>query len=382
MSIRLTVNAGEHDRIHCPVSTRITAVDMDPQRVVMRDESSGEQIPCQAERCGDTIQLSWILPLLPAKATRRFVVEAGEPVTNGVALDAADGRIDIAIAGEHFTSYHFGPKWSRPFLHPVIGPHGDPITRGYPVQDNLPGETQDHPHHKSFWVAWGDVNGTDNWSENQERGHAKQVQRELPEASSGPVFATIRTRNDWVSEAGEKVLEEARTLKVYNLPAACRLVDLNVEFRATNGPVTFGDTKEGGICSIRVATSMDAKEHGVIVNAYGGTNEAETWGKRAPWCDYYGPVNGKTVGICIFDNPANFRHPTYWHVRNYGLMTANPFGLSHFLKNKEIDGSHTLGAGETLAFQYRVLFHAGDTKTAAVAERYHDYINPPGISQE
>ena len=69
----------------------------------------------------------------------------------------------------------------------------------------------------------------------------------------------------------------------------------------------------------------DADKDGAIVNSYGGSQEMETWGKRAHWCDYVGPVNGKTVGITIMDSPGNFRYPTYWHVRDYGLMTANPF---------------------------------------------------------
>jgi len=261
----------------------------------------------------------------------------------------------------------------------VIGPYGEPITRAYPVVKDVPGESQDHPHHKSFWVAWGDVNGADNWSEN-EKGHAHQVVRELQEAVSGPAFGRISCGLDWVSEAGEKQLEEDRELTFHNLSKSCRAVDLKVVFRATEGKIRFGDTKEGGICSIRVATSMDAGDQGTIVNSYGGTNEAETWGKRAQWCDYYGPVAGETVGIAILDHPTNFRHPTYWHVRNYGLMTANPFGLSHFLGDKEMDGSHVLAAGEELVFQYRVLFHTDTTGEANVAAKYNDYINPPVVS--
>jgi hypothetical protein len=228
-------------------------------------------------------------------------------------------------------------------------------------------------------VAWGDVNGTDNWSENQEKGHAKIRVTAVRETVDGPVLGRIATTSDWVSEKGAKVLEEDRVMVFYATTPAMRAVDLTVTFRATEGPVRFGDTKEGGICSIRVASSMDAAKDGTIVNSYGGTNEAETWGKRAQWCDYTGPVNGKTVGIAICDHPENFRYPTYWHVRNYGLMTANPFGLSHFLKDKTLDGSYRLEAGGALRFRYRVLFHAGDCVTANVAGKYHDFINPPVV---
>jgi len=42
---------------------------------------------------------------------------------------------------------------------------------------------------------------------------------------------------------------------------------------------------------------------------------------------------GKTVGIAVFDHPSNPRHPTTWHVRDYGLFAANPLGCT-ILKRK------------------------------------------------
>ena len=36
------------------------------------------------------------------------------------------------------------------------------------------------------------------------------------------------------------------------------------------------------------------------------------------------------MGIAILNHPASFRYPTYWHVRDYGLFAANPFGLHDF----------------------------------------------------
>ncbi|MBT3290378.1 MAG: hypothetical protein HN380_23750, partial [Victivallales bacterium] len=278
MATRLLVKAGEHTRQQCPVSAEIETAGLNPECLVLTTEE-GLPIPCQVEQVGDKLHLSWVLDELAAKQEAVFLVGQGDaPDQAGVELsEKQTGQIDVSLSGKLFTSFCYGPPWSRPFLHPVIGPYGEPITRAYPVVKDVPGESQDHPHHKSFWVAWGDVNDADNWSES-EKGHAHQVVRELKEAVSGPAFGRISCGLDWVSEAGEKQLEEDRELVFHNLSKSCRAVDLKVVFRATEGKIRFGDTKEGGICSIRVATSMDAGDQGTIVNSYGGTNEAETWG--------------------------------------------------------------------------------------------------------
>ncbi|NMA45816.1 MAG: hypothetical protein GX945_04570, partial [Lentisphaerae bacterium] len=65
---------------------------------------------------------------------------------------------------------------------------------------------------------------------------------------------------------------------------------------------------------------------------------------------------------------------------NYGLMTANPFGLSYFLNDKKADGSLTIAQGTNLDFRYRVLFHAGCCRHAGIADKYHDYVNPPKVT--
>ena len=98
-----------------------------------------------------------------------------------------------------------------------------------------------------------------------------------------------------------------------------------------------------------------------------------TWGKQAEWCDYHGPVEGKVVGIAGFDHPANPRHPTWWHVRDYGLFAANPFGVHDFEKKPAGTGNLTIPAGKSVTFKYRFYLHEGDEKQANVAARYKDY---------
>ena len=191
----------------------------------------------------------------------------------------------------------------------------------------------------------------------------------------------LETVNDWVGHDGAKVCEDRRTWTFWSLPGSLRLFDLVVEFHATEGPLTFGDTKEGGILTVRVATPMDVPRTGRIANAEGGTDEPETWGKRSAWCDYCGlDEGGNLVGIALLNHPLSFRYPTYWHVRNYGLMGANPFGLKDFYGDKARDGSHSIDAGSKLCFGYRVYIHAGDAEGGHVTDMYHSYANPPVVT--
>jgi hypothetical protein len=101
--------------------------------------------------------------------------------------------------------------------------------------------------------------------------------------------------------------------------------------------------------------------------------DGKAWGQPAAWVDYQGPIDGKTVGIAIFNHPSSFRYPTYWHVRGYGLFAANPFGLHDFSGGEKGKGRATISRGASMTLRYRVLFHAGDEREGKVAERFSAY---------
>ena len=200
---------------------------------------------------------------------------------------------------------------------------------------------------------------------------------QVDEIVSGPVFGRFTEVLHGESHERKKVCEETRAFTAWNAPQDGRIFDVSVAFRATEGLVHFGDTKEGGILSIRVPTSMDGDKGGTIENAAGGVGEAETWGKCAHWVDYHGPVEGHHLGVTIMDHPFNLRHPAPWHVRDYGLFAANPFGLSYYKTGMQQKGDYHLEAGGTLTFRYRVYFHRGDTRRGDVAAKWSDYAFPP-----
>lgn len=378
----LLLRAGPHACCHTPVVVELDAPLTCPCLYV-RERDTGLMIPGQM----DGKNLAFILPGSGAGEQRTLQIEMGakEYALPGVRLtDRAEEGLAIEVQGKPFTTYRYLPAGefpiqARPFFYPLLGPGGVQMTRHFPMRSDVPGEKHDHPHHRGLWVAFGDVNGTDNWSE--EKGHAFQTHRKFTELVSGPVFGRFTELLHWESAERRKVCEEVRCVTVWNLPPDARLMDLAVTFRASEGVLKFGDTKEGGICSIRVPTSMDGNRGGTLENAAGGVGEAETWGKGAHWVDYHGPADGQDVGAAIMDHPFNLRHPAPWHVRDYGLFSANPFGHSHYKSGLLQNGAYTVEAGGELVFRYRVYLHRGDVRRGEVASKWHAYAFPPQVKQ-
>lgn len=293
-----------------------------------------------------------------------------------VKAERQENNVAITLDGQPFTEYltNNGPK---PILWPILGPGGKTMTRAFPMNPRVQGERKDHPHHRSLWFTHGDVNGTDYWAEfSKSKNLGKIVHREYVRVESGE-RAVVETLNDWNGPDGKKQLEDRRKVTLHAAADGSRIIDFDITLSASEGPVKFGDTKEGTF-GVRVPTSLDveSRKGGQIVNAEGLT-DGEAWGKASPWVDYHGPLDGQTMGVAILNHPSSFRFPTYWHVRTYGLFAANPFGLHDFQGKSDVDGAHTLAQGETITLRYRVIFHNGDDKAAAVAEAFKAYSAEP-----
>ncbi|MBI3416977.1 MAG: PmoA family protein [Verrucomicrobia bacterium] len=281
------------------------------------------------------------------------------------------GKLKVEINGRLFTEYHH-QQVPRPFFYPLIGPKQLPMTRNWPMKD-VPDEEHDHPHHRSLWFTHGDVNGVDFWSEEPKAG--KIVHEKFLKIQSSRSTGTIKSQNKWIAPDGKVVCTDDRTFAIHARPDE-RLIDFEITIHASNGDLVFGDTKEGTM-AIRLAETMRLKGKvgaGHIVNSEGVRDDA-TWGKRADWVDYYGPIQGQTVGVAIFDHPNNPMHPTWWHVRDYGLFAANPFGVHEFEKKPKGTGDFKVSSGGSVTFRYRLVLHAGDEKQADIAAHYKAFVS-------
>jgi hypothetical protein len=294
------------------------------------------------------------------------------PLCAQVKITKAQDRISVEIDGKPYTAFFLSADGNKPYVYPLRTAAGIVVTRHYPMEE-FPGETHDHPHHRGLFFAHGDVNGYNFWatepSANTPHKGSMKLKR-VVEAKGGRKSGTIKAVFDGLSPDGKPIMTETRTLTFYSDPEL-RTIDYEIQIDPIE-KLTFADTKEGTF-GIRLATSMSEDNTGRMVNAEGKETEKNVWGKRSAWVDYFGQVDGKTVGVAIMDHPSNPRHPTYWHSRAYGLFAANPFGVKDFTGDKTKDGSMVVEVGHPVTFRYRVVIHPGDAQSAHIAALYQTY---------
>jgi hypothetical protein len=382
-TIPVKVSATAHDYREVPVSILVSAKVAAGVRELPKGATA---TPCQSEPAENgQVRLTFVVRDLKKDESRTYELlpTRHSPANTGVEVKASGKNADVFVNGTLFTRYDTTTGPNKPYFYPVNGPTGKPIVRKWPVEQTAD-ETTDHPHHRGIFFTHGLMNGADFWLETEGKA-SKTVHTGFDGMTSGSVFGHLRSKTDWITKGGKKIAEDVRDTRIYPVRDGY-LMDFTIAVKAVGGPLVWGDTKEGTL-GIRMADSMrpdlgkGKKGEGVIVTS-AGLKDAAAWGKPAAWCDFYGPVDGETVGIAIFDDPKNLRHPTTWHVRTYGLFAVNPFGLHDFdpaKKNDKTAGDFTTPDGQITTFRYRLYFHKGTTEAADVAGMYAAFAEPPTV---
>ncbi|MDF1656373.1 MAG: PmoA family protein [Verrucomicrobiales bacterium] len=292
--------------------------------------------------------------------------------------------IQIFYGDKHVTSYEAGVEEGKPFFYPIIGPTDENMTRHWPMKEGFEDEDADHIHHRGMWYGLGNVNGLDFWhfpldEKKQDKNFGSIRHMGMKGVTMSKDDITFNTKSEWLAfdDETQRILSDRREFRLFYDGNGSLVIDLKLTLVADAGDVTINDDKEGAWSIRTIPTLRLEGEHakGHIINNEGIEGKA-AWGKRAKWVDYYGVDRaGNEVGIAIFDHPSNFRHPTWWHARHYGLFTANPFGQGNFEKEAPKEaGKHVLKNGEELTFRYRTLFHKGSPEDAGIATAYEAFI--------
>jgi len=264
-----------------------------------------------------------------------------------------------------------------PYLFPISTPSGPNLSRHWPMETKFADEETDHPHHRSFWMSHGSVNGFDFWAWTG-KDDARITHQSIQATKATKDEASFSVELAWKAN-GAVLLREIRHVTVIDKDKKTRVIDTDTSLTAVANEVVFGDTKEG-FFAMRVDRALRWKgptARGGILDSEGRTDLA-CWGKRSKWVAFHGPdANGQQTSIVMMDHSDNLRHPTWWHARDYGLLAANPFGIHDFEKKKDKKlGNHTLTKDQTLRFRYRLVLHAGTPDSAQINELWKQFTQP------
>jgi len=299
-----------------------------------------------------------VLALLTCEAGETLILTPVQNYGSKCAVVLEEDRLHMQIGGQRIGGYVWDTAFLKPYFGPLQDDEGHDFTR-------LDFETTEHKHHRSVFIAVGDVNGVDIWNEPPDCGIIRN--EEIRDIKEGAAFASFTAVNRWTDHDGKPLIREFTTYTMYNQSDACRMLDIDLTFSADFGEVVFGATKEAGPLGIRMRDELRADTgSGMIKNSRGEIAEEQCWGHEAEWCDYAGDMPFGKMGITVFDHPDNERYPTTWHVRNYGLFAAN---------NLYFKGGLTIPAGETLTYHFRILLRREEMSEEEIRRRYNRFIN-------
>lgn len=284
------------------------------------------------------------------------------------------GKIHVLAGSKPFTTFHFGPEWDRPFLHPLVTPAGVEMSRGVPPRS---GEDLGHPWHRGLWWGHGDISGADFWRERVDQASGKKTTSRIVVAQP-PVIAgaKITALAELASADGTTIGHVEEQLQFSGTDQLHRIGVTITIMADRDRDLVLGDSDDGGL-AVRLTNSFEEK-HGAIMLSSEGEKGTALWGKPARWVDYTSTHNGKVAGVAILDHPSNFRYPTRWHARPYGLNSANPFAIGSFTKakgdkSKPTGGEHTIRRGTRLTFRYLVVLHDGDASQTGIEKLQQDF---------
>ncbi len=293
----------------------------------------------------------------------------GPRISNASVIDFVEKppTVTIRIAGEPLATYVYrDPEILRPYFKDVCAPGGLQITRHHPPREGL--DPTDHAGmHPGLWLAFGDISGADFWRNKARVEHVKFI--EPPHVKDGQGGFTVLNR---YRDADRIVCEEICEYAFLPRPAGY-LILWNSTFRSDHAAFYFGDQEEMGL-GVRLATPIRVRSEkgGRILDSQGRTNEKGTWGRQAAWCDYSGWLDDVFAGVTILTGPNNVRS-CRWHTRDYGFMTANPFGRSVFdagPPNKTV-----VPPNESFHLGFGILLHAGPSPDSLdLAAAWQDYL--------
>jgi len=230
--------------------------------------------------------------------------------------------LQITIGGKPFASYYTGTsKTPRPYFAHVKTPSGVQVSRNHPPIEGK--DSMDHDtFHPGIWLTFAGINKNDYWRLKQKTEHEMFIGK--PEGGPGRGSFTVSNFYlDSLDSSGNRIAHEICNYTILVRPSYYILI-YDSTISSDERDLIFGDDQEYGL-GIRVATPIEERNGGQILNADGLKGAENLYGKASDWCDYSGVIEDTLIGMTVMPDPKNFRR-SWYHARDYGLIAANPFG--------------------------------------------------------
>ncbi len=291
-----------------------------------------------------------------------FTPTGGEPPVEhltGYIID--DHQAWFRRSNTALTSYRAHTTQKYPYFFPIAGPKtGLSLTS----ETGLP-----WPHHRSLFFGCDRVNGGNYWQTPIANGQIVSQGIKL-----GNVDETSGELNDrclWSKPGQDPIIEDTRAFKLQLLPNGNYYIDCKFDLKMLTD-VSFENTNHA-LFAIRCSQDICVNNGGTLLNSEGQTTEANTLGKPARWCTFYGKREGITPetveGIAMLLHK-DVPHPAFkdcpWFTRDYGNISPMP----HLWFKEPLK----LAKDETLRFQYRVVAYAGTPREADLNGLWDDFV--------
>ncbi len=289
---------------------------------------------------------------------------AGVVLTTGLTLGAEEAKtfafkdqpgqaLDVLCDGKTVGRYMYAHDTStpakknetyKPFLHVFDAEGKAPITKG-------PGG--EYTHHRGIFIGWNKISFN---GKSYDRWHMKggeQVHQKFSAQAADAEKATFTSLVNWNDEAGQPIVEEARTLTFRRAPApAYVLIDFQSVIKAPNGDVVLdGDPEHAGI-HFRPASEVDRAK---TAYTYAGEKVDPHKAADLAWIGETFALNGKSYSVAEMNHPSNPKGTRVSAYRDYGRFGMFP--------------ATAIKSGESFTFNYRFLVAEGEMPSAEVLQK-------------
>ncbi|MGL6225827.1 MAG: PmoA family protein [Thermoguttaceae bacterium] len=249
-----------------------------------------------------------------------------------------------------FLSYRAHTTQKYPYFFPVSGPK---------TGLSLTSETgQPWPHHRSLFFGCDKVNGSNFWQDTLSKGQivSQGIRLRKVDEKGGE----IHDRCLWKRPEQEPIIEDKRVFTLRLLPNGNYLIDAEFVLKMLTD-IRIEKTNHG-LYAIRCAQDIAPDSGGTLLNSEGDTTEANTFGKSARWCTFFGKRTGfpdVVEGIALLTHK-EIPHPAFencpWFTRDYGNISPMPMNW--------LQQPLEFAANDELRLKYRVVAYSGTPQEA------------------